>query len=61
VLLGKDLGAFGTALGVPGIVEMHWGVRVLPIPDPFGNNLRISEPTDAAAGAHLPNWGGRST
>jgi hypothetical protein len=28
-LVAKDLGVFGTALGVPGIVEMHWGA-----PDP---------------------------
>lgn len=59
-LLGRDLGVFGTALGVPGIREMHWGARLLLIPDPFGNNLRISEPTDTAARAHLPNWGRRS-
>lgn len=55
-LLTRDLGVFGTALGVPQIVETHWGARMLPIPDPFGNNLRISEPTDRAAHAHLPDW-----
>jgi catechol 2,3-dioxygenase-like lactoylglutathione lyase family enzyme len=55
-LLTKDLGVFGTALGVPGIMHTHWGARVLPIPDPFGNNLRISEPTDPEAHANLPDW-----
>jgi hypothetical protein len=59
-LLTKDLGVFGPALGVPPIGETHWGARVLPIPDPFGNNLRISEPTDRAGHAHLPNWAHRS-
>jgi hypothetical protein len=56
-LIAKDLGVFGPALGVPPIEETHWGARLLTMPDPFGNHLRISEPTDAAAHAHLPNWG----
>ena len=60
-LLAKDMAVFGPALGVPGIREMHWGARVLTLPDPFGNHLRISEPVDAAAHTHLPRWaGGRS-
>jgi hypothetical protein len=58
-LLAKDVGVFGPALGVPPIMEMHWGARVLTIPDPFGNHLRISEPTDAPAHAHLPRWSRR--
>jgi hypothetical protein len=55
-LIGKDLGVFGPALGVPGIVKTHWGARVMTVPDPFGNNLRFSEPIDAAGRAHLPDW-----
>jgi catechol 2,3-dioxygenase-like lactoylglutathione lyase family enzyme len=60
VLLKKDLGVFGTALGVPGIVHTHWGAMMLPIPDPFGNHLRISEPVDPGGHANLPDWGSRS-
>jgi catechol 2,3-dioxygenase-like lactoylglutathione lyase family enzyme len=56
-LFGKDLGVFGPALGVPPIAETHWGARVLTMPDPFGNHLRISEPIDRAAHARLPVWG----
>jgi len=56
-LLTRDDGVFGTALGVPGIFEAHWGARVMSIPDPFGNNLRFSEPVDEAGRAQLPNWG----
>jgi hypothetical protein len=56
-LLAKDLGVFGPALGVPPISEAHWGARVLTVPDPFGNHLRISEPTDPAGHTHLPVWG----
>lgn len=56
-LLARDLGVFGPALGVPPISVTHWGARVLTMPDPFGNHLRISEPTDPAAHAHLPVWG----
>jgi catechol 2,3-dioxygenase-like lactoylglutathione lyase family enzyme len=55
-LLTKDLGVFGPALGVPPIGEVYWGARVLTIPDPFGNHLRISEPTDPAAHTNLPRW-----
>lgn len=56
-LLSRDHGVFGPALGVPGIFESHWGARLLPISDPFGNHLRISEPTDEAGRTHLPDWG----
>jgi hypothetical protein len=44
-------------LGVPPVEEeAFWGARVLTIRDPFGDNLRISEPVDATAHAHLPRW-----
>ena len=56
-LMGKDLGVYGPALGVPGITETHWGARVMTLPDPFGNHLRISEPIDEPGRAHLARWG----
>jgi len=55
-LLARDLGVFGPALGVPPILEMHWAARVLILPDPFGNHVRLSEPLDPADRAHLPRW-----
>jgi catechol 2,3-dioxygenase-like lactoylglutathione lyase family enzyme len=55
-LLTRDDGVFGPALGVPGITETFWGARVMTIPDPFGNHLRISEPVETADHEYLPRW-----
>jgi catechol 2,3-dioxygenase-like lactoylglutathione lyase family enzyme len=55
-LFEKADGVLGPAMGVPPVEEVWWGARVLVISDPFGNHLRLSEPKDPAAHAHLPSW-----
>jgi catechol 2,3-dioxygenase-like lactoylglutathione lyase family enzyme len=57
-LIRKDDGVFGPSLGVPPVEEAFWGARVLTIPDPFGNHLRINEPTHPTDLDHLPRWSG---
>jgi hypothetical protein len=47
---------------MPSIEGLPWEVRSLSLPDPFGNVLRFSEPTNPAAHpylpAELPRWVG---
>jgi uncharacterized glyoxalase superfamily protein PhnB len=47
---------WGTAVWVPEIVEVPWGLRLLTISDPFGNHLRFGEPVDPSMRVGLPRW-----
>jgi uncharacterized glyoxalase superfamily protein PhnB len=55
-LAAKEHGGIAPAIGAPPIQEFFWGARVLIIRDPFGNHLRISEPTKPEEHADLPRW-----
>jgi catechol 2,3-dioxygenase-like lactoylglutathione lyase family enzyme len=55
---GMGSRVWGPAVWVPDIEEVPWGARVLTVPDPFGNHLRLSEPNDPVARRALPRWAG---
>ena len=55
-VMGRNIRIWGPGIWVPDIHQVGWDARVLTLPDPFGNHLRLSEPNDKAAHDALPRW-----